>query len=161
MEKVILKLKLIEERLKNYNIKQRVTEILRLGEVQQAIINVIQERINERGIISTGYKLRTDRAKQQGRPAYASGHEKSNQSHVDLYNTGDFYEEWSLRVGVNVTKLSAPFITEVYKNFTTSFQSPSNMIDAIGTLTEQEIELISKRVIMPYVEADIKKLLNV
>lgn len=80
---------------------------------------------------------------------------------MDLYVTGDFYESMELRVGARVTKLIADNVPAIHENFQDMFRTPAEMIDEIGTLTEEEVDIVSKKVIMPYIEEDLKQIFNV
>ena len=133
-----------------------------MGEVQLAILNVIRDRIFREGRLATGEKLITDAARYQPGQSYSRRNKaKANRGHVDLYITGEFYESMSLRVGSNITNLVADKIATIHENFQDMFQTPAQMLDALGTLTKEEIDLISQRVIMPYIIQDLKRILNV
>lgn len=159
----IARLKIIIIRLKAYKPEKRVEELLKTDEVQFAILNLIRERIYRKGVLASGEKLITDSARYQpGQKAYSIRNKKKrNRSHVDLYVTGDFYESMELRVGASVTKLIADNVPTIHENFQDMFRTPAEMIDEIGTLTEEEVDIVSKKVIMPYIEEDLKQIFNV
>jgi len=148
--------------MKAYDPQKRVVQILSYKEVQEAIISLIQKRIFDTGKLSDGFKLRTDSAIRQGGYSYSKNNKlKSRYSHVNLFITGDFYESWKLSVGQKVTNVLSNDIGEIYKNFKTSFSNSKEMMDKIGTLTPQEIEIVKDKIIMPYIKEDLKQILNV
>lgn len=148
--------------MKKYNPKARVVEILNDPNIQFAIIQIIQERIYNKGILGEGTKLKTDSARyQSGQAAYSKRNPKRNRTHVDLYITGDFYDSWQLKIGRQVSVITSNEINKVFENFQDTFASPKDMLDKISTLTREEIDAISKELIMPIIENDLKELLNV
>lgn len=158
----LTKLKIIRSRLDNYNPKQRLREILENENTQFAILNLIRERIHQEGRLADGEKLITDSARYQpGQAAYSSRNtRKRNRSHVDLYETGSFFDGWQLRVGLNTTRLYSDF-DEVFENFQDQFSNFRDMLDRLGTLKEDEIKSIRDRIVMPIIKEDLIKLFNV
>lgn len=149
--------------MKAYNAEKRLQEILNYNSTQEAIKSIIQDRIFREGILADGRKLKTDSVRyQSGQMAYSKNNKKKkNLDHVNLYITGDFFDGWQLRVGARITRLYSDKIREIFVNFQDMFTNSNEMIDKIGTLTEEEIEIIKNRIIMPYIEQDIKEILNV
>lgn len=164
MEELIRKLEKLSQNLKQYekNLPRRIGEILSLDEVSEAIIALIQRRIYEQGALADGEKLITDSARyQSGQSAYSiRNKKKGNNTHVDLYVTGEFFEQWSLRAGANISKITADKIKTIYENFQDSFNSASDMMDKLGTLSPEEIDLVSKQIILPYIEADFQAMIK-
>lgn len=158
---VLNKLKKLEANLKKYNPEQRLKELLNQKTVQQKIIDIIQDRIIRRGLLADGGKLITDAGRFSGTGSYSLSNSKVNQGHVDLFETGEFFNEWNLRVYDKVSYIFADKINEIYENFTDSFANASEMMDELGTLSKEEIEYVSKKVILPYLEKDLKEIINV
>lgn len=164
MDELIKKLELLKKRLQDYekNLSRRVGQILSLDEVSEAIITLIQRRIYEQGTLADGEKLITDSARYQiGQQAYSIRNQtKKNKSHVDLYVSGEFFDQWLLNAGTSITKITADKIKTIYENFQDSFNSSADMMDKLGTLSPEEIEIVSKQIILPYIEADFQAMIK-
>lgn len=158
MEELIKRLENLKKQLNAYNVQKRVQEILSLDVVRDTIIALIQKRIFEQGQLADGERLITDSARfQTGQKAYSIRNTaKRNFDHVTLFVSGDFFEQWQLNVGLVVSRVSADKIRDVWLNFQDLFTSSSEMMDKLGTLSPDELDLIGKRVVLPYIEADLK-----
>lgn len=124
--------------------------------IEPEIIDMVQtDQLYEKGQTASGKTLRTDRATEQGRPYYsvitsflkgAYGQGRGRRiSNVTLYDTGDFYRSWKLRVDRVGFQIQTN-MRDIYFNFTNMFGSSYEMEAEIAAPNDKTKQKIIKRI---------------
>jgi hypothetical protein len=153
--------------LSNFSISQALFEANSKPENMEEIEMFIRYRLDAEGKTSTGIKLRTDTSYSQGTEAYSlrTTQLKGMSRFVNLKNEGDFHETIKAKANQNGSiEITANFnkgSKNIHENFETQFTNRKDFEDAILSLTESELTEYAIKDLLPDLEKEIIKLLNV
>lgn len=144
-----------------------IGDVLKLKEIQGALIAIIQKRLFDKGTTAEGDKLRTDFAKSSNKRLkgtkgfYSKNTETIKKSkgqkidNVTLYDTGDFYNSFKTTFEKDTLFLNADF-RDIYSNFKDSFSSENEFQQAILDISDEEKEQLFT-LMLPHIEQMIMK----
>lgn len=155
------KLESLHNAVSTFDVKTIINEVLKLNEIQQALIDIIQTRLYEKGTTAEGEKLRTDFAKSSNKRLkgekgfYSKNTERIKKGkgqtidRVTLKDTGEFYESFKTTFKTDLD-VSADF-RDIYLNFQDSFNSENEFEQAILDISDEEKEILFDKM-WPYIE---------
>jgi hypothetical protein len=147
------KLESLHKAVSTFDVKTIINEVLKISEIQQALIDIIQTRLYDKGTTAEGEKLRTDHGKSSWHGGkygfYCKNTEVIKQRHkspkqpidrVTLKDTGEFYESFKTTFKTDLD-VSADF-RDIYLNFQDSFNSENEFEQAILDISDEEKEIL-------------------
>lgn len=155
------KLESLHKAVSTFDVKTIINDVLKLSEIQQALIDIIQTRLYDKGTTAEGEKLGTDFAKSsnkrlKGNKGFYSKNTESIKKgksqpidRVTLKDTGEFYESFKTTFKTDLD-VSADF-RDIYDNFQDSFNSEKDFEEAILDISDDEKEILFDKM-WPYIE---------
>lgn len=164
------KLETLANNLRNINIPEIITDILRDRNILSEIEKIVRDRLFLEGTDFKGRKFRTDSAKIQGNVAYAGfthqekkrkGQRSQNVTHKDR---GNFHRSIKAQVPFKSVHITGDFEKDfghIYDNFRTSYSGEKVFEDAVLNLTTNQIEFVAWNLVYPKLMTHLRKLINV
>ena len=137
---------------------------------QKRIETIIRERIQNKGVDSTGGTIRTDKAIETGQPFYTKftvsekKKKKQKYSNVTLTDSGNMFDNLQVYVNgesvrIEVNRAGVPYYTSITENF--SIASKGKPMDEIFfTFTDGEQEMFMNEIFMPQFRKLLKQEIN-